>query len=211
MKTLRHFTTIVCLSMAPLAIADPEPGTARTEPTPSEQSPRVDVRALLEKGLASGTLPEDMAIRVGACLGEPDAKGVEERIPAGMSERWEFTSGKVHRIRRQDEEDKGGGQGESRKFDSKGLCQDLLMGKAVEIAAGKGEGPETGFAGSRYQRGSRYIKVVWKGGTILELSETNGAFLELYRESDARAFGALYERLAGQARAAFQAETAPGK
>ena len=211
MKTLRHFTTIVCLSMASLAIADPEPGTARTEPIPSEQSPRVDVRALLEKGLASGTLPKDIAIRVGACLGEPDATGVEDRLPAGMSEHWEFTCGKVHRIRLEDEENKGGDQGESRKFDSKGLCQDLLLGKAVEIAAGKGQGPETGFAGSRYQRGSRFIEVVWKGRTILELSETNGALLKLYRESDARDFGALYERLASQARAAFQAETAAGK
>ena len=47
---------------------------------------------------------------------------------------------------------------------------------------------------------------MWNGETILDLHETNGAALDLYRESDARAFGALYERLASQARVVFKSK-----
>jgi hypothetical protein len=152
-----------------------------------------------------------MVIRVSACLGELDTKGAEDHLPASMSERWEFTSGKVCRVGRENEDDKENEQGESRPFDSKGLCKDLLDGRAVEIAAGRGEGPEIGFVGCRYQRGSRFVEVVWKGKTILELYETNGAVLKFYRESDARAFGALYERLASQARATFKPKPATAR
>ena len=50
--------------------------------------------------------------------------------------------------------------------------------------------------------------MVWNGATILDLRETNGADLDLYRESDARAFGALYVRLASQARVLFDPKAA---
>lgn len=208
MKTLRHFTTLVCPFFAPFAIADTIPLAAGEEPAPFQQRADVDVRALLEKCLASDSLPEGMVIRQSACLGELDEKGVKDRLPASMSERWEFTSDQVRRVERKNEDDKEIEQVESRPFDSKGLCRDLLEGKSIEIAAEKGEGPKVGFVGSRYQRGSRYIEVVWKGETILELSETNGPFLKLYRESDARDFGALYEGLARKARVTFETNTA---
>ena len=95
---------------------------------------------------------------------------------------------------------------ESRRFDSKGICEDLLEGKAIEIQARKGKGPEVALAGTPYQRGSRSIEVVWNGETILDLHETNGPALVVYRESDARAFGALNERLATQARILFKSK-----
>ena len=215
MKSLRNITAIVSIFVAPLAIADPKPGPAVAEQVASidgKKSEPIDVPALLEKGQASGSLPEGMVIRVSACLGEPDTKGSGDRLPVEVRETWEFTAGQVRRVRLEDTDDKSSERrAESRPFDSKGLCKDLLEGKAIEIQAGKGEGPEVGFIGSQYHRGGRSIEVIWKGETILNLSETNGPFLKLYRESDARAFGALYERLASQARVLFQSKAAEAK
>ena len=61
-----------------------------------------------------------------------------------------------------------------------------------------------GLIGSAYGRGGRSIEVVWNGEVILHLNETNGPGLVFYRETDARAFGALYERLASRARVSFR-------
>ena len=210
MKTLRNITIIVCTFVAPLAIADPKPSPAGTEQVPSKDSKKgeaVDVRALFEKGQASGSLPEGMVIRFGACLGGPDKKASRNGAPNELRENWEFTANQVRRIVRGEEDSDS--RTESRFFDSKDLCKMLLEGKAVEIRARKGEGPEVGFVGSGYDAGSRSIEVVWKGETVLTLGETNGPFLYLYRESDARAFGALYEKLARQARIVFQAQAKP--
>jgi hypothetical protein len=215
MKSLRHIITIVCVLVAPLAKADGTPGTAGADQGPAKDLKKaepMDARALLEKGRASGSLPEGMVIRIGACLGEYDGKFSEDGVPNELRETWEFTTNQVHRVVFEYKKDKSiYHRVESRAFDSKDLCKELLEGKAIEIQARKGEGPEVGFVGSRYHRGSRDIEVVWKGETILNLLETNGAFLELYRESDARAFGALYERLASQARAAFKPKAREAK
>mgnify|MGYP003351096398 FL=1 len=170
--------------------------------------PAIEVRALLEKGQATGTWPEGMVIRIGACLGEPS----RDRIPAGLSESWEFTSNQVHRVVCEYKQDRSiYKRVESRPFDAKGLCQELLAGKAIEIHAEQGQGPVVGLIGSGYGRGSRNIEVVWHGKTILELFETNGPFLKFYRETDARAFGALYEGLARQARALFKSKAGEAK
>jgi hypothetical protein len=172
----------------------------------------MDVGPLLEKGRASGSLPEGMVIRIGACLGEPDVKGSGDRVPEGLKETWEFTSHQVHRIVPEYKDDKRTyHRVESRPFDSKGICKDLLDGKAIEIQARKGDGPRVALASTSYQRGSRSIEVVWNGETILNLYETNGPVLDVYRESDARAFGALYERLASQARVLFKSKAEEAK
>jgi len=169
-------------------------------------------RTLLEKGRASGSLPEGMVIRIGACLGASDVKASGDRVPNELRETWEFTSNQVHRVVFEYKKDKSTyHRVESRPFDSKGICKDLLEGKAIEIQARKGEGPEVAFVGTRYHLGSRSITVVWSGETILDLHETNGPALDLYRESDARAFGALYERLANQARVLFKSKTGEAK
>ena len=174
--------------------------------------PAMDVRALLEKGQASGAWPEGMVIRLGACLGEPKVKTSGERVPVGGSETWEFTSNQVHRAAFEYKKDHSTYKRlESRPFDAKGLCKELLDGKAIEIHAEKGTGPVVGLVGSGSGRGSRNIEVELNGETILDLSETNGPFLKFYRETDARAFGALYERLASQARALFKAKADEGK
>ena len=122
------------------------------------------------------------------------------------------SSNQVHRIERKYKDGKCIYRRiESRPLDSKGICNDLLEGKAVEIQARKGKGPRVALAGSSYKRGSRSIEVEWNGETILDLHETNGSVLDVYRESDARAFGALYERLASQARALFKPKTDEAK
>lgn len=167
----------------------------------------VDAQTLLEKGRTSGSLPHGMVIRIGACLGEPvmSPSGTPSAEP--VSETWEFASNQVHRVEPEYKDDKITYRRiESRPFDSKGLCKDLLEGKAIEIQARKGKGPPIVLLGTPFERGSRSIAVVYNGETILDLHETNGPALVAYRESDARAFGALYERLAIQARVLFKSK-----
>jgi hypothetical protein len=177
-----------------------------------EKRKAVDVRTLLEKGQASGSLPDGMVIRISACLGEPEVQVSGNPVPNQLNEVWEFASNQVHRVVCEYKPDRSiYHRVESRPFDPKGLCKDLLEGKAIEIQARKGKGPQIAFVGARYHRGSRFLEVVRYGQTILDLHETNGAVLELYRETDARAFGALYERLAGQARRLFKAKADEAK
>jgi hypothetical protein len=207
-EVARCATTIL---MALLAI--PSPLFAQQGPSKVEKKTEsMDARTVLEKGRTSASLPEGMVIRISACLGELDVSASGDRLPEGLVETWEFASNQVHRVEREYKDGKiAYHRLESRPFDSHRICKDLLEGKAIEIQARKGKGPETELAGTPYRRGSRSIEVVWNGDTILDLHETNGPVLDLYRESDARAFGALYERLASQARAAFRpkADKAP--
>ena len=214
MKLLRHLIIFSILA-APLAKADEKPGPVGADQDFSKDGKKrepIAVRTLLEEGQASGSLPEGMVIRIGACLGESDVKASGDRVPDQLRETWEFTSHQIHRVVCEYKNDKSTYRRvESRPFDSKGICMDLLEGKAIEIQARKGKGSEAGFVGTRYHRGSRSISVVWKGEAILDLLETNGPFLDLYRETDARAFGALYERLARQARDLFKSKAAEAK
>ena len=120
------------------------PGPVRADPDPAKDGKKpkpVDVRTLLEKGRASNSLPGGMVIRLGACLGESDVKASGDRVPDELRETWEFTSHQVHRVVCEYEKDKGTyyyNRVESRPFDSKGLCQDILKGKAIEIQARRG-------------------------------------------------------------------------
>ena len=189
--------------------ADQEPAKDRKKLEPTE------VRALLEKWQASNSLPEGMVIRVGCCLGERKKETSQEGVSEELRETWEFTSDQVRRLGYEDVEDDEGNSTQervdSRPFDSKDICQQLLEGKAIEIQAEKGEGPEVAFAGSSYGRGSRSIQVELNGETILDLYETNGPFLKLYRETDAREFGALHGQLASQTRVLFKPKDAEAK
>lgn len=174
---------------------------------------RVDAaRSLLEQGRDAGELPDGMSIRLSACLGEPEVTTKNEEVVDERRESWEFSSKQVHLIQFEYNEDKSiNHRVESKPIDTKDLCKELLEGKFIETHARKGTGPEVAFAGSGYGRGSRSIELVWKGVTILELFETNGPFNQLYRETDARAFGRLYEQLATKARAAFKEKGGAGK
>lgn len=198
-----HFATMLLAGL--LAVfssvrAEQEPAKDRKQLEPLE------VRALLEKGRASGSLPEGMVIRVSCCLGERKVDA-NEGVSELLKETWEFTTDQVRRIVSENgNDDEGNGtrkRADSRLFDSKNICQELLEGQVIEIHAAKGEGPEVAFASCSYCRGHRSLQVELNGETILELLEVDGPYLKLYRETDARAFGALYEKLASQARVAF--------
>jgi hypothetical protein len=181
--------------------ADDAPATSGKKLSPAE------VRALLEKGQASGALPEGMVIRVSACLGERKEEVSKDGNPDLLKETWEFTRNQVRRIALENSDD--GDQRErvdAVSFDSKNLCRELLDGRAIEIHAEQGTGEEIGFVGSSYARGSRSIEIKFRGETVLALMEVDGPYLKLYRESDAREFGKLYEQLAVQARTRFKSK-----
>ncbi len=197
-----------------LSKAEEKPAPAGAEQAPGKDGEPIAVRTVLDKGQATGALPEGMVIRIGACLGESDVKASPDGVPDELREGWEFTSHQVHRVVGEYDKDKstyGYKRVESRPFDSKDICKNLLEGKAIEIQTRKGEGLEVGFVGTHYHRGSRDLEVVWNGEPILNLLETNGPVFQLYRESDARAFGALYELLANQARVLFKSKAAETK
>jgi hypothetical protein len=208
-------STVLCAALLmqsdrpSLTVVDPKSSAEKTEEKTAQAAPTsepIDVPGLLNEGRANSLMPKGMIIRISACMGEADDNTPE--VARELVELWEFTPGEVHRVERDSREGKSVYKRlESRRFDTSGLCKLLLEGKAMEIQARKGTGPETILAGTIYHRGSRSIEVEFHGQTILDLSETNGPFLHVYRETDAKAFGALYERLAAQARPLFKSKT----
>jgi hypothetical protein len=207
MKALSSIIAILCVLVSPPGKAEEKTATQDDKTTGA-----IVAKALLEEGRAAGQLPAGMGIRVSACLGESRAEDEGEGVPDGLYEFWEFTSNQVHRVEYETKDGKSlCHQVESRAFDTKDICRLLLEGKAIELQARAGKGPEVAFAGTRYHRGSRGIDVVWQGEIILDLGETNGPLLHLYRESDAIAFGALYEKLADPARETFKEKPEGGR
>ncbi len=193
-----------------------------TSPVKSDNVSPKEVRKLLEQWRDAGSLPEGVVVRVSACLGELRDNQNREKLPESLLETWEFSAQRVHRITRDssDDDSNDGGseagnsdkrQADLRPFDTKALCQAFLDTKGYEIPSQKGVGPRTLLIGSPYDRGSRVITIQKDGHSILDLHETNGPAFVAYAESDARTFGTLYERLAGQARAAFTSSNGKSK
>ena len=174
---------------------------------PKQLTP-AEVRTLLENGRAAGALPAGLMIRVSAHLygvSEESAKARGTTVAEDLKEAWEFTPGQLHRaVWEYDEQKKEGvyHRAESRTFDTQRLCQDLLAGKALEIERNAGTGNPVNFYGTPYCMGGRSVEVMLNGTTILNLYEA--CVMAGYRESNARAFAALYEKLANQARAQFK-------
>ncbi len=171
-------------------------------------------KSILESGKAAGRLPEGVVIRVWANLEhsvpadeeqklKEEAKGVD--FAKNLRESWEFTADQVHRIE-YDDSGKAGVRvrAESRPFDSKGLCKELLEGKVLSIGKGEGTGEAVLFFGTNYEVGGRFVEVFKDGDRRITVGES--CIFGSYAESDARAFAALYEKLAKQARAAFAGE-----
>ena len=211
MKSLPSILTIVSLIISPICAADEKQDSAGATEAKNKSEP-TQARALLEKGLAANALPEGMVVRLSACLGSPTAKAPGNPAPDLIRESWEFSSGQVRSVKLEESDDADEKEtSETRPFNTQHICKALLEGKALEINEQKGKGPEIAFIGTEYKAGSRSLELVWKGKTILSLGETNGPMLMRYRESDARAFGALYEKLAGQARTLFREKTADTK
>ena len=161
------------------------------------------VRALVEAGRAANSLPPGVVLRVEADLSN-------HRIDSSkkFQEAWEFTSHHVHRVV-YDLPKKTGDKGvyrrvESLPFNSKNLCKDMLERRIFAIEADEGAGEYLLFAGTGYGIGDRYIEILVNGKSWFLLGEACTG--PVFAETDARAFAALYEQLATQARLAFQAK-----
>lgn len=202
LKITRTILVVTALASPGFGAEEPERNPPPTEPKRST----VNVQTLLEEGLAAGEFPAGLVVRVNSCEGILREELAGKAIPPSRVEAWEFSAKRVSRIERSDDPKTAATEQSSRPFDSKVICRDLLNGKALEIPANKGTGKPIVMLESPYERGSRSIEVLWKGESVLELRETNGPFFMAYPETDARAFGKLYERLSGHARNAFAAE-----
>ena len=176
-------------------------------------------KKVLEAGRVAGTLPDGVTVRVCADLFhsvplDPEERRKEEkqgiRHEERLEESWEFPGGQVHRLVWQ-EGDAGSGwhRAASRDFDSGRLCTQLLDGELLTIELGEGEGDTAMYVGTNFDLGGRSVEVLQDGEMLIVVGEhcTFGG----YPESDARAFAALYESLAGQARAAFVAPHDTGR
>jgi hypothetical protein len=186
------------------ATADDKPAVDRT---PSELSA---ARSLLNEGKETGILPAGVVVRVFADLFGVDDKTLAEAKARGvvleesLKETWEFTAKEVHRVvvEFDDKNRRTYRRVESRPFDSKLLCQELIDGKALEIGAEEKEGRTLQFAGTNFHFGGRAIEILRDGEKALDLHEY--CTVAGYHESEARAFGTLYEKLASQARKLFK-------
>ncbi|HEV7405228.1 MAG TPA: hypothetical protein VGO11_19950 [Chthoniobacteraceae bacterium] len=199
-------------------------------PAGADQDPSKDgrkrapnpARMLLEEGRTAGSLPAGVIVRVQADLAtsvpsDPKLRAAAEARGVDFSKRldelWEFTADRVYRVVMEVPPHKPGEnlesvyrRVESRPFDSKALCRELLDGKSLEIAEEEGQGEPLQFVGTHYNIGGRSIQVLRNGESVLHLGEhcTSAG----YAETDARAFAALYEKLASQARLLFKAKAA---
>jgi hypothetical protein len=178
--------------------------------------PEVDIRAVLKAGQTAKSLPAGVVLRVEADLfmstpadkkvrAEAEARGVD--FSKKLKEIWEFTSNHVHQV--VVEVSKGNRvyrRIKSVPFDTKNLCRNLLDGKIYLIAEEDGEGKALQFVGTDFDFGGRSIDILVQGASALWVGE-HCAYAG-YPEKEARAFAALYEKLATQARAAFQEKPA---
>jgi hypothetical protein len=122
-----------------------------------------------------------------------------------LDESWEFTANQVHRAVIEESHKNGETlvyrRVDSRPLDSRNLCKELLEGKLLAIGDDE-EGECRQFVGTDYNIGHWAIDVLVNGKSVLWVGES---CLEAgFHERDAIAFAELYERLAKQARIAFE-------
>ena len=202
---------LVCSSMTVSAADEPR----KQLDASSKGSKHVDLHSILEAGKAAHSLPPDVVIRVQAKLGratfgdpkartEAEARGVD--FTTRLEESWEFTTNEVYRVLIETPDKQGQElvyrRVESRLFDSKNLCAELLDCRIFEIGDDH-DGECRQFVGTDYNIGHRTVEILMNGRSALWVGET--CLSPGYHEKDAVAFAALYERLATQARAVFQA------
>ncbi len=156
-----------------------------------------NIRALLEAGRDTKSLPARIVVRLDANAGDSDSR---------LKETWEFSSGKVHRV--VIDESKGPARYRREKtlaFDTTNISRQLLDGKLFKIEAAEGTGKACLFAGTAFEGGvgDRAIEILIDGEPALWVGESCVA--GGLSKTDALAFNALYEQLASQARDAFGA------
>ena len=188
-------STFLCAVAAPALLAD--------EPEYQE------VETLLKTGRKTKSLPKGLVIRLEADLWKSAAKErADVDFGKKLQEIWEFSNDHVHRVVIEKPRKQAGQRVyvrvQSTPFDAKDLCADLLDGKVLNIATREGMGDGRRFVGTELDYGDRSIEILIDGQSALEMGECC-AFAG-YAETNAIAFGDLYEHLASQARAAFASQ-----
>ena len=176
-----------------------------------------DIRAILEAG-QKANLPAGAFIRVEAQLShsvpadaalraQAEQKGVD--FTKSLRETWEFTSNRAYRVVVEPPGKSGVGvvyrRVESAPFDSSGICKEMLDAKIFTLGDEE-EGEHPHFVGTDYDVGHRSIELFVNGKSAFHVGES--CTVAGFAENDARAFAALYERLASKARGMFTAKGA---
>lgn len=191
------------------ASADDRPAT---QPSKSRSEKKKDVGLILEYGRAAGTLPSGIVVQVSAHMTRVSSE--TRRHPAGpeisFKEIWQFAGDRVYRVF---EIPSGNGgetkleRAESLPIDTGAVCKDLLDGHLLTIGESD-QGDRQIFIDTDYDIGHRSIQILADGKQLNYTGES--CVVAGYAEPDARAFAALYERLALRARQAFEKEHAKG-
>ena len=154
-----------------------------------------DLQDLLTAGRVAGRLPVGFCVRLQA---EMWASGDTERFKECL----EITPDEAHHcIVRVVNGSTSYVRIRSVPIATRDVCQTLLSGGLLDIDERKGTGKPTLFAGTHYKLGSRQITILVPGKAPFVVGES--CAVAPMPESDARAFGALYEKLAAPARAAL--------
>jgi hypothetical protein len=206
---------IMCVLLGTLLCLAPSLSGAEDEPAGNSQKAaalqREDVRAIFESGQVANALPSRVVVHISAHLTR--VASPTRRHGAGarktFNEMWEFTAGGVHRVVETPGENGGGStlhRAESIPFDTAGICKEMLDGGVLKFGEAD-KGRRENFIDTEYDIGHRSIEVLLDGKSVLWVGES--CVTAGYVESDARAFAALYEKLATKARDAFAAKNAP--
>lgn len=175
-----------------------------------------DLRSLLRKGRSSDALPAGVVLRVETQLSKSvpvDEARLPEAGPQGreagtsLRETWEFSADQVHRVATENPKDQNA-RGkriyrriESKPYEPKGICKELLDADIFALADRQGEGP-VHFAGTGCDIGHRQISILLNGSEAFSVGES--CAVAGFAQDDAEAFAALHNKLAARGRNAFK-------
>lgn len=195
MKTKLLFVVAV-LFVSPLKADD----ASKIRNPQSDEPPIGVTKLLLDAKQTGGHLPKNMTLRVYCDMFSSDEP------EQSLKEAWEFSSAGVHKLgqvtgvrtlqfRRQ----------ASRKFNSTGVCQDLIDAKIEHLINLELPDDSELFAGTEFCFGDRSIEILIDGKYATGLTECCAA--AGYPKPKSLAFTKLYEKLASKARSTFKQET----
>jgi hypothetical protein len=205
-RALSVLVAILTVVALPKARADEKPAG---DPQKAAVLKKSDARILLEAGRATGSLPKGVVVHLSANMTRLPSQtrkhgaGVEKTF----KERWEFTPNRIDRIVEIPGRNGGNAtreRAESLPLDTSNICKELLDGRILTIGEDD-TGKRENFIGTDYDIGHRSIEITLNGKSMLYVGES--CVVAGYAENDARAFAALYEKLASHARDAFEAKS----
>lgn len=195
MHTIRQSFVLAAASLVMSPLFAEDPPSAGTLPDSSDHAV---LRTMLQKSRDAKVFPKDVVIRLEANAWMPSNPS------NGLKESWEFSSNQVHRIvRDESKRHLSFRRVQSLPVDTKTLCRELLDAHVFEIEAAEGSGTPLLFAGTSFEGGvgDRSIEILVDGQLMFLICEScvGGAM----PETNARAFSAVYQKLASRARGAF--------